>query len=53
MTTVVYVYYHIVKKFGEKAAAKDWRKNFGECWLALILSIAYQRLIVTEAIPKP
>jgi len=20
-----------VKKFGEKTAAKDWRKNFGEC----------------------
>jgi len=28
--------YHIVKtlvikKFGEKAAAKNWQKNFGEC----------------------
>jgi len=24
----------MVKKFGKKAAAKDWQKNFGKCWLA-------------------
>jgi len=46
----------MAKKFGKKAATKDWQKNFGECWL--VSPIANKQLTVKrsqriKAIPKP
>ena len=38
------------KKFNKKAAAKDWQKNFGKCWLAL--PIANHRLINSKMKPN-